>query len=77
MALLRVQGLRILTGQSRDHLIYTQMAMAAMDSARGLNGSISGYNVKAAGTAALIAALGVAGPPKAARALDHYLLSTL
>ncbi|MGJ7542704.1 type IV secretion system protein [Variovorax sp. LT1R16] len=51
------------------NLIYTQVAMAAIDGAQGLNGAISADNVKSAGSASLIAALGVAGPPMTAGAM--------
>jgi len=51
------------------NLIYTQVAMAAIDGAQGLNGTISADNVKSAGSASLIAALGVAGPPMTAGAM--------
>jgi type IV secretion system protein VirB6 len=52
-----------------QNLAYTQLAMAAMDGAQGLNQGISGQNVAAAGNASLMAALGVAGPPMTAAAL--------
>lgn len=51
------------------NLVYTAVAMAAIDGAQGLNANISADNVAAAGRASLIAALGVAGPPMTAAAM--------
>ncbi|RZL45745.1 MAG: type IV secretion system protein [Variovorax sp.] len=51
------------------NLVYTALAMAAIDGAQGLNANISPDNVAAAGRASLIAALGVAGPPMTAAAM--------
>ncbi|MDM0058393.1 type IV secretion system protein [Variovorax fucosicus] len=51
------------------NLVYTAVAMAAIDGAQGLNASNSPDNVAAAGRASLIAMLGVAGPPMTAAAM--------
>ena len=51
------------------NLVYTAVAMAAIDGAQGLNASNSADNVAAAGRASLIAMLGVAGPPMTAAAM--------
>ena len=51
------------------NLVYTAVAMAAIDGAQGLNASNSADNVASAGRASLIAMLGVAGPPMTAAAM--------
>ncbi|KQU84855.1 hypothetical protein ASC78_10210 [Variovorax sp. Root318D1] len=51
------------------NLVYTAVAMAAIDGAQGLNASNSADNVASAARASLIAMLGVAGPPMTAAAM--------
>ncbi|HEX7643257.1 MAG TPA: type IV secretion system protein [Noviherbaspirillum sp.] len=56
--------------QSIDkNLAYTQVAMAFIEGAEGLNGTQSGTNVANAGSTTLMAVFGLAGPPITAGAL--------